>query len=110
MSDFQKNFTYCVKLDFYKPKENRHEIAFVTEVDNNDKTFKWKTDEQLQGKTNEILVFTLSKAVDLMNCMTCNGYVASIQPMFKDDTTKQQSIFDCKKRGENYERKTIKTT
>ncbi len=84
MSDFWKKFTYCVKLDLYFPESKECKTAYVTEVDDEHKTFKWKTEEELNGKTDDILVFSLGKAVDLMNSMTCNGYSASIQPMFKN--------------------------
>ena len=84
MSDFWKDFTYCVKIECHDADTKQIEFCYVTEVDNSDKTFKYATLEDIKAKGLEIQVFHLTKAVDLMNAMTCNGYKASIEPYFKN--------------------------
>ena len=89
MTDFWKNFTYCIKIERYFPKEDKTEIAYVTKINNSDKTFEFKTEEKLSSR-DEIQIFKLERAVDLMNSMTCNGFTASIQPFFKDSEVQSE--------------------
>lgn len=79
---FWKNFTYRVKIEFYKPKTKQTELNFVTAVNYDDKTFEFNTLDEIKKENKDICVFNLEEAVELMNSMVCNGFSASIEPYF----------------------------
>lgn len=83
--DFWRNFTYCIKIEFYYPKEDKTEMAYVTAVNYSPKTFEYRTLKQIQEQGLSIETFKLEQAVDLMNSIFCNGYKASIEPYFKEE-------------------------
>ena len=78
------NFKYCIMLEFYEPKTKKLSTCYVTEVNNGDKTFKYKTVKEIQSGEAKPLSFGLEQAVDLMNCIYCNGYDVAIKPYLVD--------------------------
>lgn len=81
--EFWKNFTYRVKIRFYNPSKKEWEDDFVKKVNHLDKTFEYGTVEEISQKGQKILTFKLEEAVELMNSMVLNGYMASIEPWFE---------------------------
>lgn len=81
MSDFWSKFTYCVRIiEHYS--DGSFKIKYVTSVDNLNKTFKFYTLEDIKEKNLKVEIFKKNIAIDLMNCITCNGFDAVISPYF----------------------------
>ena len=78
-----KNFTYCLTIIFRGPAVNDIRIKYVTEVDNETKTFKYHSAEEIKEQNLKICAFKQSRCIDLMNCIYCNGYEVAMQPYNK---------------------------
>ena len=77
-------FKYCIMLEFNDIKTKKLTTCYVTEVNNSDKTFKYKTVKEIQKGEAKPLSFSLVQAVELMNCIYCNGYDVAIKPYLVD--------------------------
>ncbi len=89
--DFWKNFTYRIRIsNVYFKKEQEFKDCYVTAVNDEDKTFDYHTEEEIEEKSLKILKFRLNRAVDLMNSIFCNGYLSSIEPYFDDEDELKQ--------------------
>lgn len=82
--EFWKNFTYAVKFELHNPEKKETKVNFVTDVNYSNKTFEFRTLEEISKQNKKICRLNLEEAVDLMNSMVCNGYQnVSMQPYFE---------------------------
>ncbi len=81
--DFWKNYRYAICIEFQKA-DGTIEKHYVTEIDNETKTFEFKSWEEIKKNKIKVLSFTAERAIDLMNSMVCNGFCALIFPYFGD--------------------------
>jgi len=83
MAGLFENFTYCILIIAFYPDTKETVIKYVTEVDNETKTFKYNSMEEISKQKLEICTFKKSQCIELMNCMYVNGYNVAMQPYNK---------------------------
>lgn len=83
MADFWSNFTYAIFI-IERYTDGSIKLKYVTEIDNEKKTFKYNTQEEVKEKNLEIKLLKKQQAIELMNCISCNGYEVAMQPYFKN--------------------------
>ena len=80
---FWKDFTYRIRVEFYYPETKEEKKTYVTDVNFSQKSFEFKTLEEIKKEKKQIKIFKLDEAIELMNSMVCNGYTALIEPYFE---------------------------
>ncbi len=90
MFELFEDFTYGIEIRFVNLKTNKKTIKYITEVNYCQKTFVMKTEEEIDKEGLEILAMKKNQAIELMNCLFCNGYLVSMFPYFKKEQPNEE--------------------